>query len=137
MMNVRAAAARDLQARFKLSLGYHYSSGTYGTSDRTDIAYVPLIAKAEIGFWSIQATVPYLRISGPAGFVEGPQDVCEALQPEPNTNALRAGAHTAGIITNSQRGRWAAAQDLLPSTEESTDTGGSDRPIAALPVRVA
>src|SRR5262249_9095711 len=57
---------------FKVSLGYHYSSGTYGTSDTTDIAYVPLIAKAEIGLWSIQATVPYLRISGPAGVVERP-----------------------------------------------------------------
>jgi hypothetical protein len=67
-----SAASEPLHTRFKLSLGYHYSSGTYGTSSTTEIAYVPLTAKAEIGPWSIQATVPYLRISGPAGFVEGP-----------------------------------------------------------------
>src|SRR5262249_39563274 len=58
--------------RFKLSLGYHYSSGTYGTSDTTEIAYIPLIAKAEVGHWSIQGTLPYLRINGPPGFVQGP-----------------------------------------------------------------
>jgi hypothetical protein len=52
----------------KVSLGYHYSTGTYGTSDTTEVAYVPFIAKAEIGAWTIQGTVPYLRISGPAGF---------------------------------------------------------------------
>ncbi len=62
----------SLHSIFKVSLGYHYSSGTYGTSDTTEISYLPLIAKAEIGQWSIQGTVPYLRINGPAGFVQGP-----------------------------------------------------------------
>ena len=66
-MCARQAVAIDL--KFKVSLGYHYSSGTYGTSSTTEIAYVPLIAKAEIGAWTIQGTVPYLRISGPAGIV--------------------------------------------------------------------
>ncbi len=60
-------AATELQ--LKVSLGYHYSTGNYGTSSTTDIAYVPLIAKAEIGAWTIQGTLPYLRISGPPGFV--------------------------------------------------------------------
>jgi hypothetical protein len=70
----RAAAADEpAYSRFKVSLGYHYSSGTYGTSDTTEIAYVPLIARAEIGRWTLQGTVPYLRISSPAGLVvEGP-----------------------------------------------------------------
>ena len=67
-----SAATETLPWRFNLSLGYHYSSGTYGTSDTTEIAYVPLRAKAEIGRWSLQGTVPYLRISGPGGFVQGP-----------------------------------------------------------------
>jgi len=66
------AVAEPLYTRFKVSLGYHYSSGTYGTSDTTEIAYVPLVAKAEVGAWSLQGTIPYLRISGPPGLVEGP-----------------------------------------------------------------
>jgi len=59
------AAATDLN--LKVSLGYHYSTGTYGTSSTTEIAYIPLIAKAEVGAWTVQATLPYLRISGPPG----------------------------------------------------------------------
>ena len=66
------AATESVDPRFKLSLGYHYSSGTYGTSSTTEIAYVPLIAQVDVGSWSLQGTLQYLRISGPAGFVEGP-----------------------------------------------------------------
>ena len=68
----KGAAAQPLNPKFKVSLGYHFSSGTYGTSDTTDIAYIPLVAKAEVGPWSIQGTIPYLRINGPAGFIQGP-----------------------------------------------------------------
>jgi hypothetical protein len=67
-----SVAAEPQHRRLKVSLGYHYSTGTYGTSDTTEIAYIPLTAKAEIGRWSIQGTIPYLRISGPAGVVQGP-----------------------------------------------------------------
>jgi len=66
------AAAEPLDPKFKVSLGYHFSSGTYGTSQTTDIAYIPLVARTEIGPWSIQGTIPYLRINGPAGFIQGP-----------------------------------------------------------------
>jgi len=57
---------------FKVSLGYHYSAGTYGTSSTTYISYVPLIAKVQIGPWAIRGTLPYLRINGPGGIVQGP-----------------------------------------------------------------
>src|SRR5262249_43783384 len=51
-------AASDLvNLRFKFSLGYHYSSGTYGTSNTTRISYVPLIAKTEAGNWSVEWTI--------------------------------------------------------------------------------
>ncbi len=65
-LGVRPSAA--VETRFKVSLGYHYSSGTYGTSSSTNIDYVPLIAKAGIGAWTVQGTFPYLRITGPPGF---------------------------------------------------------------------
>jgi len=72
LISADTAAATDYYERFHVTLGYHYSSGKYGTSDTTDIMYVPLTATAEIGRWSVQGTIPYLRITGPAGFVQGP-----------------------------------------------------------------
>src|SRR5258708_36707690 len=66
------AAAESVAERYKVSLGYHYSSGKYGTSDTTEIAYVPLTLRAEIGRWSLQGVIPYLRISGPGGLAQGP-----------------------------------------------------------------
>lgn len=71
-ISVGTAAATELYERLHVTLGYHYSSGTYGTSNTTEIMYVPLTATAEIGRWSAQCTIPYLRISGAAGFVQGP-----------------------------------------------------------------
>lgn len=67
-----AAALEPVAARFKVGLGYNYSTGNYGTSETTEISYVPLTLNAQIGRWSVQGTIPYLRISGPGGFIQGP-----------------------------------------------------------------
>ncbi|MDX2169074.1 MAG: transporter [Deltaproteobacteria bacterium] len=67
-----AAAKPSLFERFKVSLGYHYSIGDYGESERTTIQYVPLVLTADIDRWRVQATIPYLNIDGPAGIIEGP-----------------------------------------------------------------
>jgi len=61
--------------RTKVSLGFHYSSGSYGEAEATEIYYVPLIARVDIGSWSAAATVPYLRIDGPATVIDGVQTV--------------------------------------------------------------
>lgn len=57
--------------RVKVSIGYHFSTGDYGESESTDIHYVPLTLTGEISRWSAQLTIPYINISGPAGFIEG------------------------------------------------------------------
>jgi hypothetical protein len=64
--------AEPLHRRIKVSVGFHYSSGDYGTSESTEIFYVPLVIRAELGRAALQATIPYLRIDGPAGIIEGP-----------------------------------------------------------------
>jgi hypothetical protein len=51
-------------AHLKAILGYHYSTGKYGTSDRTEIAYVPLTLRGEIRRWTLSVTIPYIRIDG-------------------------------------------------------------------------
>jgi hypothetical protein len=53
--------------RLHASLGYHYSSGSYGDPQKTWIAYVPLVIRGEIDAWTIGLTLPYLHIQGPAG----------------------------------------------------------------------
>src|SRR5262245_10708783 len=67
-----AAPAVPLYLRFKASIGYHYSSGHYGNPERTNIQYVPLVLTADIDRWRLQATIPYLHISGPPVIAEGP-----------------------------------------------------------------
>jgi hypothetical protein len=55
--SVGTAAATELNERLHVTLGYHYSSGTYGTSNTTEIMYVPLTATAEIAAGASKA--PY------------------------------------------------------------------------------
>jgi hypothetical protein len=64
-----SGADRSIRA----SVGFHFSTGDYGTSDTTDIYYVPLVMRARSGAWTAWLTVPYLRISGGGGTVQGPQ----------------------------------------------------------------
>lgn len=66
------ADTQPLHRRLEVSLGFHYSTGDYGTSDSTEIYYIPLLVRAEISRWTIQATIPYIRIDGPGGIIDGP-----------------------------------------------------------------
>jgi hypothetical protein len=56
----------------RLSAGFHYSAGDYDTSSTTEIFYVPFTLRVDRGHWSFRATVPYLKIQGGTGVVEGP-----------------------------------------------------------------
>jgi hypothetical protein len=71
------AAGTDVPLWLKLTLGYHYSSGSYGETENTEIGYVPLTIRADVDRWRLQTTIPYLSISGPAGTVEGPSGPLE------------------------------------------------------------
>ncbi len=46
------------------SLGYHYSTGKYGSSERTDISFVPLTLTARDVSWMARLTLPYINVSG-------------------------------------------------------------------------
>lgn len=62
---VTAQAAEP--ARYSLTAGMDYSSGSYGSSSDTDIWYLPIRFKYERGPATLKLTVPYLRITAPAG----------------------------------------------------------------------
>lgn len=51
---------------FQLSTGADYSSGKFGGTSKTDLLVVPISARLRWESWSLRASVPYLRIHGPA-----------------------------------------------------------------------
>jgi len=76
-----AAAAGHCQDALTLSAGADYSTGTYGTSERTDIWYFPLVAKYERGLFTGKVTVPYLRITGPGNVIGADGIVIQPIPP--------------------------------------------------------
>lgn len=61
--SVLALAARA--EGLTLGTGLDYTSGKYGSSEKTDILYVPFYARYETGRALFRVTVPYVRITGP------------------------------------------------------------------------
>ncbi len=52
-----------------MSSGLDYSTGKFGSNQKTDTVYVPLITKYETGSWTFRVTVPWVSITGPGGVV--------------------------------------------------------------------
>ena len=68
--NGDAAAQADTNS-FELSTGFDYSIGKYGATLDTSIKSVPVEAKAQLGRLRLQASLPYVWISGPGQIVGG------------------------------------------------------------------
>ena len=57
--------------QFRANAGFDFSSGYYGAAKATEILYLPLTFQAAKGPWTLKATVPWLRVSGPALLIDG------------------------------------------------------------------
>lgn len=57
-------AYADDNGVFTVTSGVDYSSGKYGTNQRTDITSVPVIGKYELDRLTLKLTVPYVTITG-------------------------------------------------------------------------
>lgn len=68
--NSGAAAEADTNS-FELSTGFDYSVGKYGATLDTSIKSVPVEAKAQLGRLRLQASLPYVWITGPGQIVGG------------------------------------------------------------------
>ncbi|HEX9433401.1 MAG TPA: hypothetical protein VF930_07805 [Stellaceae bacterium] len=66
-----ARAALGAEGELALGSGVNFTSGTYGGSESTHILTVPLTARYESEPWTLRATLPYLRISGPSAVFPG------------------------------------------------------------------
>ena len=69
-----ACVASSAAAQLSISTGAEYTTGKYGASESTDQLYVPVTAKLQTDDWVLKATVPYLRVSGPANVVGAGDD---------------------------------------------------------------
>ena len=56
---------------FSVTSGVDYSSGNYGSQNRTDITSIPVISKYEVDSWVFKLTVPYVSITGPGNVSPG------------------------------------------------------------------
>jgi len=98
------AACTPVCAQGVLSIGggADYSSGEYGKVETTSVSMVYLNAKYETGRWTYRATLPYLRISGPANVVGVGTDVIVL----PDAPAGRRDVSGAGDITAAKASSW-------------------------------
>ncbi|MGE5471733.1 MAG: hypothetical protein ACM3X0_13110 [Bacteroidota bacterium] len=64
-----AALPCHAESNLTFSSGADYSSGKYGDSEKTETYSIPLGLKYEFSEWTLRASIPYVRSSGPANVV--------------------------------------------------------------------
>src|SRR5437868_7003596 len=57
--------------QFRSLAGFDISSGDYGAATPTDVYYTYATLRASKGPWTLRATVPWLRVVGPAVLLDG------------------------------------------------------------------
>lgn len=67
--------ADDEGGKFTVGVGADYSSGKYGGTQTTDVAYYSAFGRYEVGRWTVKLTLPWLRITGPGTVVGGDRPI--------------------------------------------------------------
>lgn len=75
------------EEQFSVSTGFDFSSGKYGNATSTDILYIPVTGKYDSDNMTLKLTVPYIRITGPGGVVQGVGQVGTAAGATKTTNS--------------------------------------------------
>ncbi len=68
---VGAPAAFGADGELSVGAGLNYSSGTYGTPDKTTILSLPFTARYDEERLKLKLTIPWLRVTGPGNVVPG------------------------------------------------------------------
>ena len=66
--------------QYRVSSGFDFSSGSYGAAKDTEILYIPVTLQAAKGPWTLKATVPWVRVSGPALLIDGSGETVPGLR---------------------------------------------------------
>lgn len=86
------ALRRDRSLGLSVTSGVDFSSGRYGAPARTDILVVPFSLRAKKGPIRVTATLPWLRLDGPANIVGGGEDGPIVIDPNaPAPRRVRQG----------------------------------------------
>jgi hypothetical protein len=69
LLAVPYATTLAADGRVTLGTGAEYTTGKYGHTQDTEIVYLPITGKYEIGPWALKLVVPYISITGPSNVV--------------------------------------------------------------------
>jgi hypothetical protein len=106
---------------FSLTAGINYTTGTYGNTQSTQILYIPVTAQYDSGDWTAKLTVPYLRVTGPGGVLQGMGRVAPSGSSTTMTSGMSFGrTPTGGTATNSGLG------DVVASLGRTVIGSGKD-----------
>lgn len=78
--------------KFSLSSGLDYSNGKYGGKKATEVSYIPVTGKYEMGDWLFKLTVPYISITGPGNVIP---NIGQAVY---SSNAVRTDAGMGDVV---------------------------------------
>jgi hypothetical protein len=94
----QGALRRDKSLGLSLTTGADFSSGRYGAPADTEILVVPLSLRARKGPIRLSATLPYLRLDGPANIVGGGEGGPIVIDPNaPTPSRVREGLGDLGL----------------------------------------
>ena len=114
---------------FSASIGGDYSTGKYGTSDSTDVFYMPLVASYSKGPMTFKLNVPFLSVTGPGDFVPGglggSGGGSTVVTTTNNCRSINSGKGSSGGSGNGQK-ICDVVTTTVPSTPTTT-TGTSTR----------
>ena len=133
----QGALRRDKSLGLSLTTGADFSSGRYGAAADTDILVVPLSLRARKAD-QISATLPYLRLDGPANIVGGGESgpiVIDPTAPTPRRVREGLGDLSLGVDRDSRRelaGRARRARHRNMAVRYSRRLPPSARQAAAL-----
>jgi hypothetical protein len=81
-----------------LGTGADYSSGKFGSSEKTEILYIPFTGRYDSGPWTWRLTVPYVRITGPGNVIGAGAD--RVVLPGTTTTARRTESGLGDIVAS-------------------------------------
>lgn len=124
-----APSAALCQVVWEPSIGIDYSRGGYGAAEDTEVVYAPVGLRATTSRWRIEASIPWLRIRGPAGSVVG-----GVVIPGAGPVISRSGPGDVTLTATYQlvppqagRTQWELGAGVkLPTADEDLGTGKTD-----------
>lgn len=108
LIPVHAARAEEIR-KISLESGMDFNTGKYGSSQSTDVRYIPFTGKYQDKTWTLKLTVPYLQITGPESLI----------------SVLNGVAPTGPTVTNSRITRSGLGDVVLAATRYTCNGGPS------------